>query len=463
MGIIYCIYKNGKGYTGQALRYNASGVGRIIEHINYAYGLFDMPDVFSEQIYNIKSDSEGLANLIAQYGAFNCNIRYITDESDCYGIGKNYYDNFRRRWIPSNKQRGMIDFAEFCYIWNWRNTYAFCNTQVGGQRSFVFNSRDFKADINKIETKKSTLKECIFKAVEEKTKNLFKWSGSRNFSEDRNALDSIYDFLWPEDSIFEIALSNFIYNFTTSSSEVKNIIANCLVEAKRNMKKTYTIDSISKLGNALNGITSDLLNEAFKDAPRKMFDLIKQELNDTIDNWNVFLGRFDLKLTINNGAQKNVEEKIKSSLTQYSSGSVDSMTKRVANIDWSATNIFVIKKINNKKYPSWLPQGLKISALGETDTSMIKQYYVDVFKEWHSTNNSFSDILRKYTKDSYLTRNWSEYYNGMINLGNPSNPLIPLQRTETKQYFTRANWNNKRSASNIDIWSVVYSADGKIW
>lgn len=50
------------------------------------------------------------------------------------------------------------------------------------------------------------------------------------------------------------------------------------------MKKTYTIDSISKLGNALNGITSDLLNEAFKDAPRKMFDLIKQELNDTIDN-----------------------------------------------------------------------------------------------------------------------------------------------------------------------------------
>ena len=35
MGIIYCIYKNGRGYTGQALRYNASGVGRIIEHINY--------------------------------------------------------------------------------------------------------------------------------------------------------------------------------------------------------------------------------------------------------------------------------------------------------------------------------------------------------------------------------------------------------------------------------------------
>ena len=116
MGIMYCIYKNGVGYTGQALRYNASGIGRIIEHINYAYGLFDMPNVFPETVYNVTTDSSGLANLIAQYGAFNCNIRYNTNESDCYGIGDSFYKEFRKHWTPSNKQRGMMDFAEFCYI-----------------------------------------------------------------------------------------------------------------------------------------------------------------------------------------------------------------------------------------------------------------------------------------------------------------------------------------------------------
>lgn len=117
------------------------------------------------------------------------------------------------------------------------------------------------------------------------------------------------------------------------------------------MKKKYSIDSISKLENALKDITSDLINIAFKDAPQQIFMLIKNELNSTVDHWNIFLKPFGLKLFVNNSMESKIKDGITSALTKYASGNVDSMTRRVAEIDWSATNIFIIKKLNHRTYP----------------------------------------------------------------------------------------------------------------
>ena len=119
MGIMYCIYKNGIGYTGQALRAGETGLGRIIEHINIAYGLYDMPQVFKERIFNAHSDSEGLMNLISQNGASNCSIRYNTNPASCYGVGKTFFDEFSKHWYSKyGEERAKMDFAEFCYIWS---------------------------------------------------------------------------------------------------------------------------------------------------------------------------------------------------------------------------------------------------------------------------------------------------------------------------------------------------------
>ena len=92
---------------------------------------------------------------------------------------------------------------------------------------------------------------------------------------------------------------------------------------------------------------------------------------------------------------------------------------------------------------------------------MIRKYYIDCFREWLFNNESFSEILRHYTNTSYLTNNWSVYYNGMINAGNIGNPLIPIKRTEHDQYFRRGKKVFIRV--RIEYADEVEKAKGDLW
>lgn len=463
MGIIYCIYKNGVGYVGQALRAGETGVGRIIEHINYAYGLFDMPEVFSERVFNVRTDSAGLSKLIAQYSASQCNIRYSFDESSCYGIKKQYYDSFKEHWTPSYEGRGLVDFAEFCYVWNWRNSYAQCNTQVGGQRVFKFNKESFDKKVGQVSSEQTQLKERILAASAEMLKKPFEWSGNRNFKEDRNSLDSVYRFFWPEEEIFELALNKFVYDFTTSNANIRQEIIKCLIEAKSAVsKKKYTIENILEVKNILKTITGDLLQNSFLKLPEKILKLITDELKATQKEWKKFFEPFGLTLAIEQQNLNSIQNNIHKELTGYANGNLDSMISRVANIPWSSVGLFSIKKLKHKTYPDWLPRDLKISNLENTDVDDIYNYYLDAFKKWFGEGLLSSGIKAKFTKTSFLTDNWSEFYNGFYNKIH-GGPPIALKQTENLQYFTRPSWNNGREAVNYELWSNITNATGKIW
>ena len=454
---MYCIYKDGKGYTGQTRRSWA----RIIEHINYAYGLQDELGRWGGNIWNVtSSESPGLAQLIQTNSASHCLIRYATAK-DCYGIGTTRFNEFSLHWLSESGDtaQAKIDFAEFCYIWNWRSSYAAYNTEVGGQRRFKFNSSEFCKKISEIKDASEELKKHIIDASKITSKYAFGWSGKKT---EMDNIERINHFFWPEVKIFTEALKNYMYTITVTSDKIKSIIyynleQNC---SKLPKKVTSTIQALSKTLNTL--INEEVLDKTLKSAVNGIYNEIIASLEKEKEQWDQILEEFDLHLTINNNVKRAIKAEIQKALTATTPQNIEKTQSNIGNIPWSYLNLFAVKRKGNQQYPSWFPTNIALSSLGNNDETKIKEYYLTMFKKWFDEGLLSSDIKRKFTRESFLTQNWSEYYNGMYNKLHPGN-LKALTSTEFIQYFKRDTWDNGRSSVSIELWPVMLNANGNLW
>ena len=103
MAYIYCISKGRKGYIGLAKNSSSSvdynfklGViterlDRMLQHIDNAYGL---PNSYHLNDDVLQYETSISLNQALQEGAYTCNFSYDDDESSCYGVGIEYYNDF---------------------------------------------------------------------------------------------------------------------------------------------------------------------------------------------------------------------------------------------------------------------------------------------------------------------------------------------------------------------------------
>lgn len=154
MAYIYYIMRNKstlKGcYIGQdthdLLDY---GNSRIAEHARIAYGLHNGKFYGSEELMRQNSLS-GLW------------YKVYDNESDCFGVGMQSFQEFKKYWTHSNPNtlQEKIDFAEMCHILinSLNPTISTYNIGIGGQNTWTFNNsmlETYAAQVDALQRKKS--------------------------------------------------------------------------------------------------------------------------------------------------------------------------------------------------------------------------------------------------------------------------------------------------------------------
>lgn len=238
---------------------------RAYEHVQSAYktGKYQYADQF-----------------ISKFGAYQFNFS-VVDETTCYGLDKSKFELFSKYWKSTNDYRAMLSWAEVCWIYLYRNTFAHQNREWGGEDTFVYQTDVLKNALSKANLLGSKFGQELIKHVESKQ---ITWKA--HTLDDQN----IYKLFWPEEYIIKdwirTGLSNYLASTelltesiidslksldgkTISNENTINLTKNIKDYFKKNLNPSNFKTELNALGTAL-GYSIDLsIDEAAIDQMAK--------------------------------------------------------------------------------------------------------------------------------------------------------------------------------------------------
>lgn len=367
MAYIYSIRKNGKGYIGLAsgaaeyadygrrLRAPREKLDRMLQHIDNAYKI--------ESSYGAATEtSEGLDNAL-KGGAYLCNFSYNDD--NLFGLPEESYKLFSSFW-KSSQSDARMNFAEFVYIYLFRNDYAQWNSMWGSQGNFKLKHTGFLKRypaIEKNEYLKQTLKKVCDSGIT--------WGAPSN-GKDVSVLQS---FFWPENLIAQPLSKAFSLDLLTLQD-----YRDTLYEVMKNADVKVTKKELIITGNHEDAFKKLIKRKRSKiekalEALAKMGFKVKAPSDDDIC---LLLSKISTVLKSDSkqaSAQKTVE------------------IPNIITIEWESSP---------KGDPDWMPTNISLPGKDATDGVKI-----------HCVNRCY-EKLKTYSEDANETRQTIEFYSTIL-------------------------------------------------
>lgn len=445
MSVLYCMYKKGtdKGYIGLDNPGGNNFFPRVTDHIKVGY--FAMPRDSQEDPDKLK-DGTKFETILARDGAFNYTC--VASIGSLGDIPSENYKAFREIW-KQECANPKLSFAEMCYIYKFRNTYASYNTNWGGYKN------NFVLDVQSFLTKKGLSADTIEK-LGIKTK-LITWSPA---STSTNNLESISLLFYPEIHIFkqqtELLLKDIWKEPAKTIAEILVKKASASVGGKGKSQKliiTLDISSLEKtLTKEVTKQWTQIKNSLSKIAERLF---IKPVYNDNwITTWS-----------------KTAAQKL-SELGETTSAKVKSATEKVSNeISLDVDKVVARIDLENKtEYPKWFPQNLAAPTSFTNIDWYVQDYSALVLFPTIYHGNSVE--LRRYIESRNLAigNNFIDYFQQHFNLYQKAKhgPITEVTYERGRQAFDstkevafrRRDWKSLAVVSQ-DFIDEIYSNDLK--
>lgn len=421
MAVLYCMYEKGtnKGYIGLD---NPGGAGfypRLTDHIRAGY--FGKSRDSSEDPAKIQEGTK-FEQVLKTKGAYQ--FVCTAYDGNLAGIDPKYFSAFSELWVQ-NSRNNELSFAELCFSYWYRNTYAFYNDSWGGY------TEAFVLDVKKYLKHKGLTDEEI-KKLNLKTSTI-SWSPRRGVK----SIDEIHKLFYPEWIIFQKEANLLLGDlWEQPAKDTVEAFKNFKATQKAKNSDTIVIEWVYDLSSIKEKLQKEWENikKVLKSIQEAFPTLIVKYNDNWIEEWSkIFSSKFqEMKKT-----KVTTNELIKTSIEMQS-------------------RIFTISVNKRNTLPSWFPKSMpKPSAFNNKD-NYIKQYSVAVlFPEIYKEQNENEGQIKTYLENRGVVLGqkddlFSDYFQQHVNIYRKGleGPILPVLTEKPiwdpekgeRVGFRRANW-----------------------
>ena len=465
MAYMYMICKKddlAQGYIGQA-RGDKDALDRIYQHIAGSYHIpHKVHYSWKEDQYQWQNESsQFLLDEIATTGA--CNFQYLINSNSrtCYGVGAKSYNEFRKYWtIKKLGGRGMgdaseeeaekLDFAEFVYIYKYRNQLG--GTQrAGSQSAFYYLTAPLIKQIKKVQNKNKQLQDTwadLIKTLEDINEKVA-WS-SQKVSDADKILENEKDLLYPESKVLGYAFEKSMINFIMSPDQVMSIIKQAAAspemltkigkDSEAVLKKIFKNTKYSFVGvkTAEQSLTTVILSK------------MKDYVNENKKKWEqVFslLGFGNCTINISDEVIKTKANQLKNTIKKIKVSTTESTETHT--IDWTFDKDSITITLTNQPEPTWYSDAEDfLHGFNKDVTDAVRAVcinnYKALYQDYIAGKPNPADAFKiLFQKAPFIINNWYLFFDPIMNSLQEveSGPLVfeNFKKDPTKYKFGRAD------------------------